>query len=136
MNMEDQKKIIDNLTKVVLRHERLIEALAKSTSDITKLMSKMLSRCAKFGCDKPATMKHKLHNDKTWCDRCAAEVIVNAKKMIKADHFNIEADSRCAFNQHIIDNADETLWEDVTDADEIRRVMVYVELMKSLQDTH
>lgn len=131
--MED-KKNYENLIKVVLKHERLIEALAKASHDVTKLMSRMLARCLNPKCGRPATMHHKLHHGNIMCDRCCAEVIVNSKKCIADTEFMNEIGAE--LREKYMCDADETQWEDITDAESIRRIMEYIDIVKSLQETH
>lgn len=132
MNDKD-KEAIDSTIKVVLQHEKVIDAIAKTIIDVSTLINTMLPKCRKCQ-DKPATMRHKKHFDGVWCDRCAATLIVQSQERLNTQ--GLTDDRQSLTNLALADNADVALWEDVPNAEAIRRIMTYAEATKTLVENH
>jgi hypothetical protein len=111
--------------KLVVRHETIIGALAQNAADSSVLMAQLLKPCTR--CSKqPATVTNEhLGELSCVCDRCAAEVAVNAAK-----HFTADLDDPLNLLRGSLMREED--WHDVPHADKVRRLMDYVNVLQLL----
>ena len=112
--------------KIIESHQKLINALAQTSADHACIIIPTLERCSKTSCTNAATVKQKYLNI-LMCDRCAAETIVNAGHLFSTDEFDVMNPIRATLMREVD-------WEDVLDAERIRRTEQYVSIIKSATD--
>jgi len=124
--MSDKDTLLSGLIKLVYRHQALLNAVALNLSDQACLLSTTLKTCK---CQQePVTVSFVLNPETELCDRCVAELIVTAKKLI-CDPSIASATS----NIHPL-MMDENSWVDLPNAEIVRRLTSYVKLVHSLEN--
>lgn len=112
---------IAKLIRTVLRNDNHINILFGIANDFACLIEQALPRCVREGCTAAATVKHR-DLDVRFCDRCAARTIVRAKQNIQ--HQVVDSISHLRENM-----GDEERWIDLPNAERIRRVCNYVDVL-------
>jgi hypothetical protein len=120
--MADRPDVKVALAKLVMRHERLINALSDGFFDVVKLLIPQVERCNAGECSVPATVRHKRLNV-AMCDHHCAAAIVNAEKNL------IKSQPRDTLNSIRGTLMKEEDWDDVPNAESIRRLTDYLGLV-------
>lgn len=120
--MANEKDDVDVLVRIVLKHQRTIDAVLGAITDHACLIEKGLERCCGNDCAEPATVRH-VDLDVRMCDSHCARAIVRAQKVLNEPATGAVAHIRVRL-------ADEGCWIDLEDAPRIRRIKDYVEMVK------
>lgn len=122
---EQQKAIIKALGHTIIsvqKHGSLIESLCVAASDHVIAIEMSLERCQNESCTRAAVVINEAITA-VRCDRCAAEMIYNAKK-------NFIGDTNDPIDVARSIASDESQWHDIRNADSIRRICDHVEVIK------
>jgi len=111
------------LSKLVARHETLVSILSKCFFDVVQVMWPNVKKCSSDGCTSPATVRH-VHLDVSLCDYHCASAICNAGR----NFINAEPDDPLNDVRGTILREED--WVDAEDADSIRRLACYVQIVK------
>lgn len=111
---------LDTLTKLVLKHDRTINAAANMLADLGYVLSSLAERCTACH-DEPATVRHALSRHVVACDACAARSVVEAKSRL-----NEEFTRPPLVVYRGTAAANDLAWIDLPHATEVRRVVEYV----------
>jgi len=113
--------------KLVAKHEAVLTSLSQVLIHVIRVVFPDIRKCEHSTCDKPATVKHQYLNV-TFCDHHTAKAIVNAAhNFINADKLDTMNDVRSTIMR-------EDDWVDVENAESIRSLETYVEMIKSVSD--
>jgi hypothetical protein len=104
---------IDILSKLVLRHENLVNVLAQGFTEHAALLLQQCEKCCCSDCKTEATVRHQVLGMRC-CDRCAARLITKSRK-------NIGIDTNLDMNLLRGMVMQEELWVDLPGAIGIRR---------------
>lgn len=115
------------LAKLAVRHANLINLISAQLADHACFVKPMLPRCQKCSIE-PITVEHALLNIKA-CDRCAAEMMVRSSRAYVDGYI---VDPSDPFNDVRLSLLNENDWVDVDNADKIRRLIDYVEIIEGL----
>jgi hypothetical protein len=111
---------LEAILKIVLKHDILTIALAQGFTEHAELLLQTCERCCCTGCKTAATVRH-ITLGLRCCDRCAAKLIVKARKLVGLDpNPDINKLRRIVI--------DEEAWLDVPGAIGIRRAQDIVTL--------
>lgn len=110
--------------RLVVKHDATIQALAQNAADTSVLLEELLKRCSR--CEAaPCTVYNEQLPEYLMCDHCAAELAVKSSKQFTAD---LE-DPVNLLRGSLMREDD---WRDLPNADKIRRVMDYVNVLRAL----
>lgn len=121
-NTPDRDKLLATLTRLSIKHERAINAIAEGLYDVASLLSPLITRCDTVDCNNGATVRHNVLGIK-FCDYHCACTIVNAKNETGEVVFNNIRNS--------IKN--EENWIEIENAESVRHITDYLKLTKDLQ---
>lgn len=121
---------IKTLLKVATAHQRLLNLMSLQLADQACLIEHHLPKCSR--CEHNiATVEH-LTSKVRVCDKCAARVIVaSSREYVEGCAANPDDPINVAKSSLMNEND----WVDMPDAEKIRRLMDYVDIIKELEVT-
>lgn len=120
----------DDLVKMLAQQSYQIKLMALQIADQATLIEPRVPKC--MSCHKnPYTVKH-VKMSMTFCDRCAAETIIKSSRAF----VNLcQMDPDDPFVEVCSSLMDENAWRDVDDAEKIRRMTEFVNIIKEIDVT-
>ena len=119
------------LAKIAVRQANLINLISMQLADQACLLLPTLHKCNKCQ-NEPATVEH-IDLKIQLCERCAAETIVSSGRSY-VDGYIANPDDPINDARYSLMNEDH--WVDLPDADKIRRLVIYVNVIKELEVTN
>lgn len=110
------------VAKLLASHQHSLNILSAICNDYACLIEQGLPRCCRLKCTEAATVKHPTLGIEM-CDACAAVTVTRAGKNISSDPLN-------DLNLFRAMVANDDLWNDLPNADRIRRLAGYVFMLK------
>jgi len=122
----DNKDEFAFLLKIIERQTFTMSLLMSQVSDCVALIQSQIKACV--DCNKnPGTVRYTL-NSYVHCDRCAAEAIIKKQKETKHPDYDVKNEKQVYNDVHFMTD---TNWVDIKNADKIRRLQEFIDLLKS-----
>lgn len=121
---------IQDIVKLLFGHERALDAITLQLSDQASLLYTLLKKCGRCH-TVPYTIEHEA-TAMQLCDRCAAEAIVHAGKMLVKSAITPDTLKLTEHDQVLLSVVKEDLWVDAPNAATVRTLINFVLLTKEV----
>jgi len=129
------KDFEDEVLKLINRQSKLIYLITSQLSDCVFVVNDQFRKCVL--CLKlPITVKHINVKSLEMCDHCAARSIIDAKSCLAKlspsndSEFSVNLeDYPPEYFNSLLDLSNEDKWVDIKNADKIRKISTFIELM-------